>query len=304
MGDGRTIPPGCAACGGFGLEHHLAVAGDRGSEGLIPTTDRYGTALSDIVRCAACGHMQLESFPSSEELDSAYVDAESYDYVSEEAGQRATAAATLDRIERFAPSPGRLLDLGCWVGFLLAVAGERGWHAEGVEPSEFASRFAREELGLSVQTRGLFEADLDAGAFRVVFLGDVIEHLLEPVAALERVRELLEPGGFVALALPDSGSRIARLMGPRWWSVIPTHVQYFTRHSLRVALERAGLEPLGGSTAPKAFTVRYYLDRLAGYSPRLATTAVRLAEAVGIAERLWAPDFHDRMLVLGRARTG
>ena len=248
--------------------------------------------------------MQLAEFPAEEELESAYADAESYDYVSEEAGQRATATAVLERIERFASPPGRLLDLGCWVGYLVAVAGERGWSAEGVEPSEFASRFAREELGLNVQTSDLFDAELDPGVFRVVFLGDVIEHLLEPVSALERIRELLEPGGIIALALPDSGSRVAHLLGPRWWSVIPTHVQYFTRHSLRVALERAGFRALGGSTAPKSFTVRYYFNRLAGYSPAIADAAVGFAEAAGVADGQWAPDFRDRMLVIARAPTG
>lgn len=53
----------CAACGETELEPHLRVAGDMGDQGLIPTTDRFGTALSDIVRCRACGHMQLEHFP-------------------------------------------------------------------------------------------------------------------------------------------------------------------------------------------------------------------------------------------------
>ena len=38
----------CAACGAVGLVPHLAVAGEIGADGLIPTTDRFGTALADI----------------------------------------------------------------------------------------------------------------------------------------------------------------------------------------------------------------------------------------------------------------
>ena len=44
-------------------------------------------------------------------------------------------------------------------------------------------------------------------------MGDVIEHLPDPRAALRRVGQLLEPGGVIALALPDAGSRVARTMG-------------------------------------------------------------------------------------------
>lgn len=275
------------------------MGGEAGEEGLIPTTDRFGTALADVVRCTNCGHMQLAEFPSEAKLSEAYAGAASDDYVVEEEGQRATARRTLERIERHA-QPGRLVDLGCWVGFLLAEARDRGWDTIGVEPSEFASSFARDRLGLEVIQAGLMEADLEPQAADVVFLGDVIEHLPDPGAALDRIASLLAPGGIVALALPDSGSRLARLMGRRWWSVIPTHVQYFTRESLAVLLRRHGFAPLSVATTPKAFTVRYYLERLGGYSPRAAAGLVGGATALGVDRRIWAPDLRDRMLMIAR----
>ena len=63
-----------------------------------------------------------------------------------------------------------MLDLGCWVGFLLDEARRRGWSVTGVEPSEFASRFARERLGLDVREGGLFEAELESAGFDAVVL--------------------------------------------------------------------------------------------------------------------------------------
>ncbi len=272
-----------------------------GSDGLIPTTDSFGTALGDIVRCGACGHMQLEPMPDEELLSHAYAAAASEDYIDEEAGQRETARRALERIERYAPRRGKLLDLGCWVGFLLAEARERGWTAVGVEPSEFGSDYAREHLGLDVITSDLFEAALPSGAFDAVTMGDVIEHLIDPSAALQRIRELTAPAGVLWLALPDAGSRLARAMGRRWWSVLPTHVQYFTRYSIAKLLERNGYEVLEIRTSPKAFTVGYYLERIGGYSPAAARGLVGAASAAGVAERMWAPDFRDRMAVIARA---
>lgn len=266
----------------------------------MPTTDRFGTALADIIRCEACGHMQLEHMPAAEDLRHAYAEAESLDYVEEEAGQRASACLTLAAIERHTP-PGRLLDLGCWVGFLLDEARKRGWRVTGIEPSEFASTYARQELGLDVRTGDLFAAELDDDGFDAVVMADVIEHLPEPGAALDRVASALAVGGTLALALPDAGSRLARTMGRRWWSVIPTHVHYFTRSSISRLLESRGYRVLSVETAPKAFTVRYYLSRIGGYSPRLARGLVAAASGVGVADRLWAPDFRDRMLVLAAA---
>src|SRR3954453_21155031 len=226
------MPVTCAACDTTALEPHLRVAGEMGSDGLIPTTDSFGTALADIVRCTNCGHMQLEPMPPEDFLESAYADAASGDYVEEEAGQRETARRILDRIApHLSKQPARLLDLGCWVGFLPAEAEARGWQTVGVEPSKYASSYAREQLGLDVRTEDLFEAELPEESFDVVVLGDVIEHLVDPGAALHRIARLLAPGGVLAMMLPDAGSRVAQLMGGRWWSVIPTHVQYFTRGS-------------------------------------------------------------------------
>jgi SAM-dependent methyltransferase len=295
----------CAACSARELAAHFRVAGDPGPDGLIPSSDRYGTALADIVRCRACGHMQLDPMPDQADLDRGYADAASEAYVEEEAGQRETARRTLARIERhvrITSDPPSLLDLGCWVGFLLAEARDRGWRTTGVEPSAFGSSYARDRLGLRVVTSGLFEASLRPGSHDVVTMGDVLEHLIDPAAALERIRELLVPEGVVWLALPDAGSRVARAMGRRWWSVLPTHVQYFTRRSLATLLARCGFEPLELATAPKAFTVRYYLERIGGYSPAAGRGLVRAASVAGIAERMWAPDFGDRMMVVARAR--
>ena len=288
----------CSACTSSVLLPHLEVA-KAGAEDLIPTTDRFGAAFADIVRCPACSHMQLDRFPTEAQLGEAYGEAASDDSVEEEAGQRETARVALERIERHTER-GALLDLGCWVGFLLAVARERGWEPLGVEPSEFAASYARDRLGLDVIEDDLFEADLGGRTFQAVVMGDVIEHLPRPADALDRIAELLAPGGVAYLALPNAGSRLARRMGARWWSVIPTHVQYFTRPSLFTLLHRRGWEPLWAGTAPKAFAVRYYLERIGGYSPPLAKALVGAATAAGRADSMWAPDFRDRMAVIAR----
>jgi SAM-dependent methyltransferase len=290
----------CVVCGSSDLALHLTVGAAGGSTSLHPTTTEFGSALSDIVRCRSCGHMQLDRFPSDDELDSAYAGAESEDYIEEEEGQRATARVALERIERAAPERGRLLDVGCWVGFLLAEARARGWETVGIEPSEFARGHARGVLGLDVLDADLFTADLPSGAFDAVVLGDVLEHLVRPGDGLDRIAALLRPGGVLYIAVPDAGSRLARRMGARWWSVIPTHVQYFTRSSLSGLLGAHGYEVLWMGTAPKSFTVGYYLSRLGGYSEAVGSAVTGGAARLGLADRLWTPDFRDRLGVLAR----
>ena len=289
----------CAACGARNLVPHLQVKGETGADGLAPTNKQFGTALGDIVRCTSCTHMQLDRFPDDDELDAAYAEAASDDYVEEEAGQRASFGSVLDHVERHVPK-GRILDVGCWVGFLLAVAGDRGWQeCIGLEPSDFASGFARER-GLDVRQEDLHEADLPLGHFDAVCMGDVLEHLTDTDKALARMRELLAPGGVLVLAVPDAGSRIARVLGKRWWSVIPTHIHYFTRKSITTMLERSGFEVVEMATDPKSFTIEYYLDKGSGYLPGVSKLLVRIAKKLRLAHRMWTPDFRDRLLVIAR----
>lgn len=282
----------CAACGGGPLLPGLRVAGE--ASDFAPTTDQFGVALGDFHRCPACGHLQLAEMP---DVAAAYAEAVSHDYEAEEVGQRFTARAVLGLLG----GPGRLLDLGCWVGFLASEAASQGWDVTGVEPSRWAAERARSR-GVQVIEAPLLDADLPAGSFDAVTLGDVIEHFPDPGAALDRVASLLAPGGVVWIATPDAGSRLARALGRRWWSVIPTHLHLFTRRSLARLLERHGFEVLATGTAPKTFTVAYYLDRLGGYWPPLARAANAMARALGVADRLWTPDFKDRMYVLARRR--
>jgi hypothetical protein len=66
-------------------------------------------------------------------------------------------------------------------------------------------------------------------------------------------------------------------------------------------LSRKGFEPLYSATAPKTFSVEYYLWRLGGYSGAVSGALIATARAVRLARRQWTPDFRDRMAVVARA---
>jgi len=66
-------------------------------------------------------------------------------------------------------------------------------------------------------------------------------------------------------------------------------------------LNRHDFEVVSMGTAPKAFSVAYYLGRVSGYSPLAGRALVRAAERAGVAGRMWAPDLRDRMEVIARA---
>ena len=291
----------CPICGGTTGDPRWrvpSVGGECGvdAESFRPSAASFGQTAARVLRCARCGHGSLESPPEPAALAVAYGEAADPVSLGEESGQVETGRRTMRALEAVVPV-GRIADLGCWTGSLLVAARERGWDTVGVEPSAWAVQRARER-GLDVRLGSLEQPDLAAGSCRAVALCDVLEHLADPGEALEQARGLLEPGGAILVTLPDAGSLLARVMGARWWSVLPMHVQYFTRGSVRQLLEQHGFTILVTATHPKVFTARYYAHRLSGYNDRWGRTAVRAVERIGLAERLVAPNFRDRLLVV------
>jgi len=100
-------------------------------------------------------------------------------------------------------TPGRLLDVGAHAGFFLRRARERGWLVQGVEPSPTTAALARGQFGLDVKTGTLFEAAFPEGAFDVVTMLDVLEHIDQPRPLLREVARLLKPGGRLLVKVPN-----------------------------------------------------------------------------------------------------
>ena len=159
----------------------------------------------------------------------------------------------------------RLLDVGAAYGFLVAAARERGFDAIGVEPVPQCAEFARRELGVEVRRGTVEESDLPIASFDVVTLFDVIEHLADPVRTLSRVRELLRPGGLVAVETGDCEALLARVCGSRWYFYDPPqHVTFFTRASLALLLARAGFgAPESIAHLGRAVSLRNFTYQLA-----------------------------------------
>lgn len=143
-------------------------------------------------------------------------------------------------------SAARLLDIGCALGPFLQAAVEAGYDAEGVELSEEAARYVREELGLKCTVQD-FEAageeDLPSGAYDVVSLWYVVEHFRDPGRALRRVHRLLRPGGVLALATPSASGISARGSLVRFLERSPDdHVTVWPTGSVAGILGRLGFE--------------------------------------------------------------
>jgi SAM-dependent methyltransferase len=148
----------------------------------------------------------------------------------------------LSLVSSLQPPPARLLDVGAGRGRFVVSATATGYDAVGIEPSVRGSEAAA-AIGASVERSTVEEASFDQGAFDVVSLWHVLEHLEQPAGALERIAEWLAPGGVLLIGVPNLASLQARLGGARWYHLdVPRHRVHFTPLGLERLLGRFGFE--------------------------------------------------------------
>jgi 2-polyprenyl-3-methyl-5-hydroxy-6-metoxy-1,4-benzoquinol methylase len=142
----------------------------------------------------------------------------------------------------------RLLDVGAADGLLSRHLTDRGWRVTAVEGDAEVAKVGQ------AHCERMVVADLDAdlpelgGPFDVIVYGDVLEHLVNPLATLERINALLVPGGRVAVSVPNVAHlliRLSLLVGRFDYFdrgiLDRTHLRFFTERSLQRLLAAAGL---------------------------------------------------------------
>jgi len=140
------------------------------------------------------------------------------------------------------------LDFGCGNGGLvrhLRAAAPEAKLIAGFEEGWIADEARRKQINL------LSESELDrvAGTFDVVSAVEVLEHVLDPVETLSRIRKLLRPGGLFFYTTGNSSPFRKNLLD--WPYVLPEiHVGFFNPRSMWVALEKAGFEAQPGLYRP------------------------------------------------------
>ena len=150
---------------------------------------------------------------------------------------RARRDILADYLTRYAalPADARILEIGCGTGHNLPMLSGFG-RVEAIEIDPAARAIAGERLGRAVGDAPLPALPgVERGAYDLVAVLDVVEHIEDDVAALKAMGGLLKPGGKILIAVPAH----------QWmWSahdVVNHHHRRYSKATLAAAIERAGL---------------------------------------------------------------
>jgi SAM-dependent methyltransferase len=154
---------------------------------------------------------------------------------------RARREILSDYLKRYGglPANARILEIGCGTGHNLPMLARFG-QVDAIEIDDAARAIASERLGKPVSSAPLPGLPgVERGAYDLIAVLDVIEHIEDDVAALGAMADCLRPGGKILIAVPAH----------QWmWSahdVVNHHHRRYSKGTLGAAIERAGLRHNG-----------------------------------------------------------
>lgn len=204
-----------------------------------------------ILRCKNCRLVFVHPWPKKKDLEKLYKKYPHVDGFLHEQGIRRDARRTLQNVRKMGYTNGKLLDIGCGIGFFLGEAGKRGWETLGIDTATIPLKYARDTLRLHVIQKD-FNTFQSKTKYDVIVIMQLIEHLVDPYPLLNKVNQLLTDNGIACFATPNIESVLFKVLKDKFTYLIPPeHVVYYGPDTLKRLLEKTGF------TVVKTITYSY-----------------------------------------------
>lgn len=143
----------------------------------------------------------------------------------------------------------RFLDIGCGEGWSLKYFSDNSWDVTGLDFSEYGCQAQNPEMLKHIIIGDINEnidKIEDREKFDVIWLDNVLEHVLEPLDLLKKCKKLIANKGMLVIDVPNDFSVIQRHLLERghitksFWIAVPDHISYFNQEGLVAICKEAG----------------------------------------------------------------
>ncbi|HPS57790.1 MAG TPA: class I SAM-dependent methyltransferase [Spirochaetota bacterium] len=200
----------------------------------------------DTDACSDCGFIFMNPPLTGDTIRSFYTEQyysgrADYSYIDERRIMKYAAYVWDKRVEvihRYVKE-GRFLDVGASFGGLMESA-ERFFTAYGIEISGYSASHAAEKFGGRIHHGTLEDHPYSANFFSAITMIELIEHLENPLKAIEECYSLLADNGLLVIQTANMDGQQAKSMAGRYEYFMPGHLSYFSMSNLSQALRKTG----------------------------------------------------------------
>lgn len=231
------------------------VCGSNESYDLFSCVDYVASHESFAIQeCRSCSLKYTNPRPAENEIGRYY---QSDRYISHSGSQKANLGLTYklyDIVRNYTirwklkvlkqyHQGGRLLDLGCGLGYFLNGVKKDGiFNADGADVSDEAIQFVKETFGYPVMQESELK-NVANDSYELITQWHVLEHVHRLQERMQELKRILAPNGTMFLAVPNSASFDAGKYEKYWDGYdVPRHLYHFTPKSFIHLMEANGFK--------------------------------------------------------------
>ncbi len=209
---------------------------------------------SDIVVCLDCNFLFVSPRPSLDDIKHSYSDSGFYDtWITESKGRLKLWNKRFNRIKNYLKGSSALLDFSAGIGTFLHTVQSHGHTIHGTELSESAKSIALRQYNIELFDPQHFFNNTFSDYFDIITAWHVVEHVESPRLLLTEFYNILRPGGYLIVAVPNANfrslKRIFRQQNmdqvfPKLKVGDEIHVSHFTEDTLVRLLTTVGFRIL------------------------------------------------------------
>lgn len=224
----------CPICGGKKAKPHFCAE-------QADYRDNHFAPAKLWMKCESCHNLYAYNFPIQEraEINGHYTKKNSRTI---EIRHHPSIYSNLFNNIKLHNSGTKYLEIGIGNGEMLACALEMGYQVDAVEICREDCENVSGLLKLDIKWTDFLEYSTNK-KYDVIVMGDVLEHVSEPVRALEKAHSMLDENGVLWLSTPNFESAFTRLTGfsdPMWNQ--KNHFTYFSFNGLKPILDKIGFD--------------------------------------------------------------
>jgi SAM-dependent methyltransferase len=181
--------------------HNCPICGFKKATDSFPYITKFNNKVFKYLECSTCATIFVSPVPDDDTFVKMYAK-DTYhdcDYDSE-VGR--TYQESVKLLRSYVRAGTTVLDYGCGLGAFLKELSINGFVPFGVEFDEVVVDFASKNASCKVWTTDYFWSSLPEKKFDVIYLGDVLEHLPEPVETINKILSNLNHGGILFVEGP------------------------------------------------------------------------------------------------------
>ncbi len=200
------------------------------------------------------------------------------EYLEKEKERSRTFENYVDLIKRFLRKDSKILEIGSYTGVFLKLMKDQNFMIEGLELSDWAQGISKKNIDVPIYKEELGEfCKKRTELYDGICLWDVIEHYDKPLDELQFMNKILKKNGYLFLYTVDAGSYIFKLLGNKYPFLMIMHLVYFSRKTIRKALEKRGFKVILINRHKRYISKKYLFNRFDIISGRFSFIFKKIA---------------------------